>query len=289
MSKRLIPILLALALALGGCASPAANSEGTVTVYRLARGGGSSGLVREEAAIAEGGNSLESIAAALNAYPSSPELSRAFPEGVDIEQVSLSEGRARVTVSFAYMGLSAAGRLVVNSAIVLSLSALDPVCCVDIVCNRKTVAEGLTVEAIAEADGQCGAYERVLKLYLPDGEEPVLRPRSIKTPDGGGEHTARLMLKELFACIGGGLEDTGLLSMEISGGSCRLDLSQEFYAYEPGSIEEARVTLYSIVNSLCRIPGIDSVRITVEGMDVESCGAYAVVWPLEADMSLIEY
>ena len=97
------------------------------------------------------------------------------------------------------------------------------------------------------------------------------------------------VVTELFPLIGGGVEESRLLSVGISDGVCRVEFSQEFYGREPADREKGRLVIYSVVNSLCRIPGIDAVTITVEGNDVDSYGSFSTLWPLEADMSLVSF
>lgn len=288
MTKRILALMLAAAMLLCGCGSGQEPVGGNwAVVYRLdSKAGG--GLVRERIALSSEPD-IDELVEALNSLPKDAEMLSAFPEGLVLLGAELKNGCATVTVSSKYLSLSLQEKLKAESAIVLSLSTLDEVCYVDIVCNGTTRTTGLSVEAIAEADGVCGEYEHTLKLYLPDWEGKTLRPVAVTKLDDGTASLAEAMLRELFAYIGGGVEDTVILSLSIAEGICTVDLSQEFYSGATDADRNGELIIYSIVNSLCRIPGVDTVTLTVDGMGVASYGRYTTLWPLEQQMSLVSY
>lgn len=290
MNKRVFALLLSTAMLLCGCAQGSAWDDGdAVNVYRFDPGHGGSILVREKIKMDSGETSLEAIIEALNSEPNSQELERAFSEDVKIESVSVHKGVADVSMSQDYLYASGLEMLLAESAIVLSLSTLNEVCSVNISCMGNTMTEGLVAEDYMEADGLCGSYERSLKLYLPNDGYEFLEPETVQSFETEGASIVEAMLREIFREIGGGVEDTKLISADISEGVCRIELSQEFYGTEPAGSSEGRLIIYSVVNSLCRIPGVDFVTVTVEGIDIESYGDFAAVWPMEADMSLVKY
>jgi len=280
--------MLAASLLFCGCSYVQEPAGGNwAVVYRLASKAGG-GLVRERIAIASEPDA-DRIVEALNSPPTNPEMRSALPEGLVLAGVELIKGCATVSVNSRYLMLSQLEKLLAESAIVLSLSTLDEVCTVDIVYNGTMLAAGLSVETIAEADGVCGEYEHILKLYLPDPGAEELRPATVTRLDDGTLSLAEAILREIFSHIGGGVEDTVILSVSIDEGLCTVDLSQEFYGDDSDENGNGELTVYSIVNSLCRIPGVDTVTLTVEGMSVESYGDYTTVWPLEQRMSLVNY
>ncbi len=288
MTSRLLALMLVLAILLCGCGSGSGHgSADRAVVYRVDMSPGG-GLVRENAENAAE-FTLEALIDAMNSPPTDDESLSSFPEGMKLLSAEINKGTATVSVNSAYLALTKLEKLLAESAIVLSLSALDEVCSVDIVCNGTVMAAGLTVEEIAEADGVCGEYERTLKLYLPDGEGKTLRPESVTRSDDGKLSLAEAMLEEIFDYMGGGMEKTIILSVSVAEGLCRVDLSQEFYGDGSGEDIKGELIIYSIVNSLCRIPGVETVTLTVEGMNVESYGEHTTVWPLEPNMSLVSY
>lgn len=85
------------------------------------------------------------------------------------------------------------------------------------------------------------------------------------------------------------MENTRILSVNTEGGLCSVDLSEAFYGAEPTESVEGMLLIYSIVNSLCRVPGVDSVAISVEGYSVESYGGFRTSWPMGENTSIISY
>ncbi|GAE87569.1 GerMN domain-containing protein [Acetivibrio straminisolvens] len=66
----------------------------------------------------------------------------------------------------------------------------------------------------------------------------------------------------LYAVIPNG---TKLLSASTEGGICTLDLSKEFVDNSPGGSAGELMTLYSIINTMTELPGIDKVQFLIEG------------------------
>ena len=288
MYKKIIALILLAAALLCGCStSGRGNASELAAVYRVnTKLGG--GLVREYISVDLNEPLIDELVDALNGKSVNSEYAGAFSEDVAIIDAELSEGVLTVEMSWKYLVATELEQLVAQSAIVLTMSALDEVCYVDIVCSGVTVAEGLTVEMIAESDGVCQEYYRSLKLYLPDEEGAFLRPKTINKPDNAAETLQETMLKEIFINLGQGMESTEILSVSTLDGHCKIDLSQEFYGAVGGEIS-GKMVIYSIVNSLCRIPGIEKVTLTVEGMDVESYGEFKTIWPLKPDSAYINY
>jgi hypothetical protein len=73
--------------------------------------------------------------------------------------------------------------------------------------------------------------------------------------------------QDLYATIP---EGTKLLSVTTEGGICTLNLSKEFVDNSPGGSAGELMTLYSIINSLTELPGIDKVQFLIEGQKQEA-------------------
>ncbi len=288
MAKKILILALCFALVLSGCIYRG-NAEGspTAVVYRenLLKSGGR--LIRETVSYGEDTEPLRAVVDALNTDSGSTYTRKAFTSGVKIESALVLEGVAYVEMSKEFLLASELEKLLAESAIVLSLSALDEVCSVDISCAGKIIKSALTAEMIAEADGLGGEYERSVKLYLP--EHGRLCPKSVNCIDKGGTGSAELILGELFKALGGGMENAEILDIKTEDGVCSIDLSGEFYGAEPTEANEGKLIVYSIVNSLCRLPDVESVSISVEGYAVASYGGFRCAWPMAANESLISY
>ena len=288
MYKKFVAILLLLSLLLCGCGSAGKEaSTNLAAVYRVnSKQGG--GLVREYISTQSSEATLEEMVNALNGKSVNSEHTGPLPESVSIIAYELSDGVLDIEMSWKYLLVSDMEKLIAQSAIVLTLSAIDEVCQINISCSGTSLAEGLTVEMIAESDGVCREYYRTLKLFLPNEDGKSISPKSIVKLDNGRESLQETMLREIFAYVGHGMEETEILSITTIDGHCIIDLSQEFYGASdvnyPGDM-----VIYSIVNSLCRIPGVDKVTLTVEEMAVESYGEFKTIWPLAPNTSFVSY
>lgn len=86
-------------------------------------------------------------------------------------------------------------------------------------------------------------------------------------------------------------KDIRVLSASVADGSttCVVDLSKEFVLNNTGGTDIETFAIYSIVNSLCGLPGINDVKINIDGnKDAVFGGHYDITVPIEADMSLVK-
>ena len=60
-------------------------------------------------------------------------------------------------------------------------------------------------------------------------------------------------------------DGTNLLSIQTKKGLCTIDLSEEFVENHPGGSTGELITIYSIVNTLTDLPGIEKVQFLIEG------------------------
>ena len=83
-------------------------------------------------------------------------------------------------------------------------------------------------------------------------------------------------------------EGTRVLGLQVSHGAATANFSSEFVSRFAGGTDNEAVVVYSVVNTLTSLPGIDRVRILVEGKPIESVGGHLdVSGPLRADNELV--
>ena len=81
---------------------------------------------------------------------------------------------------------------------------------------------------------------------------------------------------------------TRVLGVRVSSGMAIVDFSAEFVSRFVGGADNEGVVVYSVVNTLTSLRGIDRVRILVEGKPIESIGGHLdVSGPLHADDELV--
>ncbi len=90
--------------------------------------------------------------------------------------------------------------------------------------------------------------------------------------------------EDLIPAIDGDVE---VLSVTLNNGICTVDLSSEFAENNTGGSAKESMAVYSIVNTLCGMDGVDKVKINIEGNDNADFGQFSLVEPLEMNTSIL--
>ena len=82
-------------------------------------------------------------------------------------------------------------------------------------------------------------------------------------------------------------DDTKLLSVETKGGICTVNFSREYIENSPGGTAAERMAIYSVVNTLTELDGVEKVQFLIEGKK-EKIYTHAVFdEPFSRDESII--
>lgn len=79
--------------------------------------------------------------------------------------------------------------------------------------------------------------------------------------------------------------DTKLNHISVENRLCTVDLNQRFL--ETVENQAFAVKIYSVVNSLCELDGVDSVQILIDGKKITTDDGVDISVPLTAEQSLI--
>jgi spore germination protein GerM len=137
----------------------------------------------------------------------------------------------------------------------------------------------------------------ILTLYFADkqatklvAEKRFVAKSSVKDIN----ETAKVVMAELFkGPISGNLtspfpKGVKIPSVKVEKNTAMVDLSKEFVEKHPGGSTGETLTIYSIVNTLTAISGIDQVQFTVDGKKVpEFKGHLDISKPFKAKPDLI--
>lgn len=277
--KRWITILLFL-LFLAGCA-PVENAEDvpSVDVYYLAPSegydsGSAVGRVTYTAAHRE-----DLLHEALVRLAEEPEektkMHSAFPQELHINTYSLEGREITVDLTASYLNLPPVRKTLVRCCLVMTLCSLEEVDRVTISVEGKTVEPELTQDILLWESASESDYQAELELWFPAADGSCLlserRQLTIAQDKPLAEYAAEELIRgpqrsDAAAAVP---EGTSLLSLHISGGICTVDLSEAFYRGRPSSPREERLMIYSLVNTMTSLPGVDMVQITVEGRRLE--------------------
>lgn len=300
--KRMLAVLLAL-LALSACA-PAAEEPASEGGYGLWFAVERDSSRSDYSAVAREGRrwdrepSARELVQALLDGPESDGLYAPFPGGVTIHAITVDEESrtARVDLSEQYGGLAGFDLTLADYCIALTLCQLPGVETVKITVEGKFIpyrdrqelrTGDVLLSGIAEEPDTFLAA-----LYFPSraGGTLTAEYRQVSRTDGGSP--VEIVMAELLR---GPTDSTGSLplpegtqvrSLSVRGGICQADLSAEFLINAPREGEQAGLTLYALVDTLCALSGVSQVRLLIEGETVESYGGVSVSTPLSANYDL---
>lgn len=301
--KRLLLLPVFLALFLCACGAEPAPGDTGADVYQVffpvvSGEAGLPAVGSEPRSLPEGTSPEAALMRLLLEGPASPTLSSPFPAGVALLSSSLSGGALRLDVSEQYGGLSGIDLTLADYCIALTLCQLEGVREVSVTVQGEALPfrshQALRGSDVFLPSGADELAYVAATVYFPLSDLSGLgaEPRDVLISD-----PARLPYALAAAALGrpvsGHLrsltpEGAGLLSVSASDGVCTVNLSGEFSSAPVVSAWEGKLLLYSLVNTLCTLPSVNSVRVQVEGSDIPLFGGVPADGPLLPDYSLAE-
>lgn len=229
--------------------------------------------------ILDGEDKLSEAVRLFSTEPENQKLRCALPNGVAVLSCVVENGHACLDLSAGFRELEEADRSVTALCAALTLCGLDEVNAVSItVEGEDTGYNGITPDDVLYMDEPDEVYDRWIHFYYADSDMRFLEAELQNLIVAREDFWRHAIDELLHGPAGGGRrsaipEGTQVLSVELDGDLCVVDLTEEFYSGRPVTFAEARLAVYSIVNTLTESGNISRVRITVEGEQVNDyCG-----------------
>ena len=274
----------------------ASHSGNSASIYRRAADTAAmdTDLIRAEARLLPGDSPSEIDAVLkLFASPSEDESLRcALPEGVTVNGWTQEKQAIYLSLSANFLNISAMEQTIAAFCAAMTLCELDGVESVTITAGGQTLFSGLVPEDALLSDTDADPYVRQLRLYFPDSSGRYLLSEYHTLTLGEDTSPERYVVEELLrgpnsselkSLIPAG---TALLSCATVDNVCVVNLSEEFVSNRPETALEERLAIYTIVNSLTALAGVDSVNLLAEGQPIGTyvyCSlAEPLVWYGEA-------
>lgn len=225
--------------------------------------------------------------------PDSESMVSAFPENVKIISYEPEKDSLAVNLTKSYMNMSTVEKAVANACLVLTLCRLEDVDAVSIYVEGMLVESGLTADDFILPNYEKTEYEKQLTLYYADSANSFLEKERHLLTIGQDKQLAEYVIDEL---IRGPQNDnlretlpkgTKLLSVEVKKNLCIVDLSKEFWLNKPVTASGERTAVYSIVNSITELTGIEAVQILVEGEKIDKYYLMSLNEPLLRDEDIV--
>ncbi len=211
----------------------------------------------------------------LKLNPENLAYKSALPGDVKSDYTLNEDGSLTVNFDSAYNSLTGVDEILARAAIVKTLTQLPKIEYVQINVNgnplidsNEDVVGPLTAEDFID-DTETNTNYRV-KLYFANQAGDALIEYDTDINYAGVESIEELVVKQL---INGptkmGLydtvpKDTVLLNLYKTDGTCFVDFNEKFLEKLPNISE--KVAIYSIVNSLVELPGINKVQFRINGV-----------------------
>lgn len=157
--------------------------------------------------------------------------------------------------------------------------------------NGQTIGV-MTEESFVENDGaQINSYERTtLRLYFADADGTMLKKETEDVVYSSNISMEKLVMEHLVAGPDGSNvyptinPECKVMNVTTIDGICYVNLSSQFLTKTTNVSDE--VTVYSIVNSLTSLSGINKVQIMIDGETEVSFGNLYLSSPFEPKYSL---
>lgn len=227
------------------------------------------------------------VAAYIQDYiqgPQSPELRTPFPVGTSLEECALEDGTLTVRLSEAFYALSGIDRTLAVACFVYSMTELPQVEAVVLdapegASSDSLLAVPLTQESFLVYDDSATSDEMTLKLYFSDAGARFLveetRMRSFASEAEIPAYLVEELLGEPEKATSLRVlpEGTALREITLEDGLVTVDFSRAFRENAPKTHVQARMAVFSLVDTLTELDQVEQVQILCQGEKLEDyCG-----------------
>lgn len=285
--KRLICMALACGMLLSGCTLSTSSDAGTYQFYYQSVASAnniiaSSVLASEKrkADLSED-TPIQDLVALYLEGPKSDKLLSPFPKDTIVLSCLNYNGDVTLELGGSYRNMDGVAKTIAQACLVNTISQLDGVQTVTVRNDGGTLANvdsrALSGGDFILVDSESESRQISVRVYFPDMENRYLLSTTFRILSDSAETTATAVIQQLIAGpsnVGMNAvmpQGTALRNLWINNGVCTVDFTMPFLSGRPHTAAQERILLYSIVNSLCELPEIDSVRFFCEG---EKIGTY---------------
>ena len=300
-------VLIAVLIVLVPCAfllydSVVASGEEKVEFYYMT----SDGMMKPTKKEIRGENTEDILVTTLHTLKNSTMaegMLPSIPNEVDFLSVGLVNDNAVIDLSSGYHRLKNTEKVICRSSVVWTLTSLDFVEGVVLTVdgqplknsNGKEIGAMNRDNVVIEPGISAETTEyAILTLYFADsaGTDLLTEERVIEV--NANQSDEKTIMEQLIAGPEG-LDIKRTVPVETKlrditttkDGICYVNLSQDFVSKHSGNELEEKLTIYSIVNSLCELDHIDKVQFLIEGKKVDQFkGSMQLNTPFAAISSL---
>lgn len=289
MKQRLCALFLLCALLLSACSQ---GRQASFCFYFRSADSAESVCARRAPISDASQLSLRELMELYLSFDPSGDAVSPFPEGCTLDEAYTQDGTAVITLTLSGIIPAPHRSAQCYACIARTLLQLDSVLRVRIVCGEDDIT--LTERDLLLSDTGMLPQQDEITLYYPDRAQRYLTSIRQTVAAMSDDELPEYVLEQLLSdtsrgktsCIPDG---TFLLGVQVSeDGLCTVNLSAAFRADGAYScFNDARLAVYSIVNSLTELPGINAVSLQVSGTGLSALHTMLLGERLTHDRSLL--
>lgn len=277
MKKRRLLLLLFAVLLFAGCGKEPVEQAGSV-IYYLNKEANAIVPVAYEITGEDTGEKIENLLNKLQEAPESVDYQRVFPENVKLLDYTLNGEQLSLNFNAEYKNIDRITEVLTRAAIVHTMSQIEEVSYLSFQIDGEPLrdSKGMTIGLMNQNTflDNMGSEENatkieLLNLYFANETGDKLKNQPCIIEYNANVAVEKVVVEQLIA---GSTEegyyptipkDTKVMNITKKEDVCYVNLDTGFTAQ--GYDVLGTVTIYSIVNSLTDLPGINSVQIMVNG------------------------
>ena len=225
--------------------------------------------------------------------PQSPELVSPVPKGCELMGAIRSSGVLILNFRQAYDALTGIDQSIANACLLKTALQLEGIRQVEF---RIHSTGGQLLADVTLSESDLSLYDAGTSrsgtdavLYWADADRKYLRTEKRQIPETDRTSQAKYIVEQLLqspetsGLVSPLPQGTGLWSISVDQQVCAVDFSADFFNNRPETRREELLVLYSVVNSLCELDGIDQVQFYVEGRRQSRYVWLDISGPFQAD------
>lgn len=250
-----------------------------VDLYFFAKGGYALEAKKAEFVAQNDGELYEKIADALIKGPQDQKLTPIMNKNISLNYVNIRDGNLAIDFSQEYQDED----LMTTYAVIKTYSGLPEINQVKVTAGGADIkghsgdpvgyVRGDEINIVSDNDSATG-----IRLYFANESKDalVMEYRTVNITDT--QPVEQYIITELIKGPAGKgntrllAQDTEVLSVETTDGTCYVNFKQGFIDKNAASKDEARLIIYSMVNSLTERDNVKNVQFLIEGKKTEKFG-----------------
>lgn len=247
---------------------------------------------------------IQEVLVLLSTVPNKLEYQVPLTQDINVLNTSLNNKSLVLDLSEGYKNLNSVMEILTRASLVKSLTQIEGINKVSILINGEPLVDSLGKKVgnmtadmfIDNAGEEISTYEKVkIRLYFTNEAGDTLIAVDRTKPYNTNISLDKFVIEELLKGPESTTEgvhptlDSGikLISTYVKDKTCYVNFDSAFLtkAYDV----DTEIIIYSIVNSLCSLPGIDKVQIIVDGKtDVMFHGSVSLTNVFKRDLNYIQ-